>query len=306
MKDANEGPGVISMTGFASVEAAWEDWIWSTEMRSVNGRTLDLRFRLPDVDGLETQLRKRAQASLGRGNVTIQIKAQKADGAADATVNAAALARSIKLVAQIASAARDGGLDLAPTTAADIAAMRGVIETANLNTDARETEALRDAMLESAERCLAAFVADRAREGAALATIIHGQIAQIESLTDAATRAVGDRDAAQKASMERALSKLLDASEMPDEARLAQELALIAVKTDITEELDRLGAHIEAAKELLETVGPIGRKLDFLMQEFNREANTLCSKAQSSALTAIGLDLKTVIDQMREQVQNIE
>ncbi len=139
-----------------------------------------------------------------------------------------------------------------------------------------------------------------------MAAIISAQIDQIEALMKAALDAVGDRETAQKIAIERALARLLDATDLGDSVRLQQELALIAVKTDVTEEIDRLAAHIDAARDLLATEGPVGRKLDFLMQEFNREANTLCSKAQSSALTAIGLDLKTVIDQMREQVQNIE
>jgi len=129
---------------------------------------------------------------------------------------------------------------------------------------------------------------------------------EVERLRTIALTAAGARADAARAGLERNLARLLEATEVPDEARLAQELALIAVKTDITEELDRLTAHVAAARSLLVTQGPVGRKLDFLMQEFNREANTLCSKAQSTEMTAIGLDLKAVIDQMREQVQNIE
>ena len=121
-----------------------------------------------------------------------------------------------------------------------------------------------------------------------------------------ARAAVGDREAATRQAMQRAVARLLEVAEVPDEARLIQELALIAVKNDVTEEIDRLGAHVAAARDLLSQDGAVGRKFDFLMQEFNREANTLCSKSQSAALTAVGLDLKALIDQMREQVQNIE
>ncbi len=304
MKDARGTPKVHSMTGFASVQGHLENWVWSTDIRAVNGRTLDLRFRLPDIEGLEPDLRKRMQARLGRGNVTVQIKLQREEGTADTAINPAALSAALKVLADVTETARAAGFDLDPMTAADIAGMRSVVET----TDAtpKETKALRAEIIESLERGLDEFIADRAREGAALAAVLTGQIDQIAALTGAAEEAVGDREAAQKANIERALAKLLDATELPDESRLQQELALIAVKTDITEELDRLRAHIDAARELLATEGPVGRKLDFLMQEFNREANTLCSKAQSTALTSIGLDLKTVIDQMREQVQNIE
>lgn len=294
----------MSMTGFASVQGSVDGWTWTADIRAVNGRSLDLRLRLPDVDGLEPELRKLLQARLGRGNVTVQLKLTRDEGAAGVALNDAALLKAIEVLGQVASAAKAAGLPITPVSATDIATMRGVLETADAN--ALDTSALKAPFLASLTTCLEAFIADRAREGAALARVITDQIAEIERLTDAAEDALGDREVAQKAAMERALKRLLDTGDMPEEGRLAQELALIAVKSDVAEELDRLRAHIEAARALLATEGPVGRKLDFLMQEFNREANTLCSKAQSTALTTIGLDLKTVIDQMREQVQNIE
>jgi uncharacterized protein (TIGR00255 family) len=146
----------------------------------------------------------------------------------------------------------------------------------------------------------------RAAEGAVLARLIGAQLDEVARLTEAATREADARRAAAAGHLREALAKVLDNVDGVDETRLAQELALLAVKNDVTEELDRLGAHIGAARALLADGGPVGRKFDFLMQEFMREANTLCSKAQSMALTRIGLDLKTVIDQMREQVQNVE
>lgn len=295
---------VVSMTGFAAVQGSADGWSWTADIRSVNGRSLDIRLRLPDIEGLEPELRKRLQSRLGRGNVTVQVKLSRDESAASLTLNEAALEHSLKLLAHIGAAAKASGLEIAKISSADIATMRGVLE--NADTAAIETSHLKVPILSSLEECLTAFVADREREGAALSSILRDQIEQIEALTEAANATLGDREAAQRASMERALARLLDAGDMPDESRLAQELALIAVKTDVTEEIDRLRAHIGAARDLVGTDGPVGRKLDFLMQEFNREANTLCSKAQSAALTAIGLDLKTVIDQMREQVQNIE
>ncbi len=304
MKDDRSGQKVMSMTGFAAVQGSFEDWSWSADIRAVNGRSLDLRLRLPEVNGLEPELRKRLQARLGRGNVTVQLKLSQEEETSGITLNETALAATLEVLKSVEEAARTAGLDLASLRATDIAAMRGVVEISDA--DDSDKTGLKRALLDSLGEALDAFVADRAREGAALAAIISAQIDQIEGLMKAALDAVGDREAAQKLAIERALAKLLDATDLGDSARLQQELALIAVKTDVTEEIDRLAAHIDAARDLLATEGPVGRKLDFLMQEFNREANTLCSKAQSSALTAIGLDLKTVIDQMREQVQNIE
>lgn len=295
---------VMSMTGFAAVQGSFEGWSWTADIRAVNGRSLDLRLRLPDVDALEAEMRKRLQGRLGRGNVTVQLKLAREDAGTTMILNDTVLLETLGILSHIANAAEAAGVALSPAKPTDVAVMRGVLEVADAQ-DA-DTAVLKAPLLDSLSECLDAFIADRAREGESLAEIVRQQIDRIEELTRAATEALGDREQAQKESMRRALSKLLDTGDMPDEPRLLQELALIAVKTDITEELDRLAAHVAAARDLLQTDGPVGRKLDFLMQEFNREANTLCSKAQSSALTAIGLDLKTVIDQMREQVQNIE
>jgi uncharacterized protein (TIGR00255 family) len=182
-------------------------------------------------------------------------------------------------------------------------AMRGVLDTASADHD---TTALRDAILADFEAPLADFLAMRAAEGAALATILCDQLDQIAALTEQAARAAEARRADMAGVLRAQLARVMDNADGADPSRIAQELALIAVKSDVTEEIDRLRAHVAAARALLAETAPIGRKLDFLSQEFNREANTLCSKAQNTALTAIGLDLKSVIDQMREQVQNVE
>lgn len=294
-----------SMTGYASMQGATEGWSWNGEIKAVNGRSLDLRFRLPDIEGLETALRKMLQARLARGNVTINLKLSRDEGAQQTSVNVAGLDTALAVIAKINETATGAGIALAPVSATDIAGMRDVLEFADTGRDA-DVAGLRAALLKDFEACLIAFDADRAREGGSLGDVLGDQITRVEALVVDAAAALGDREAAARANLERGLARILDTTEVPDETRLMQELAMIAVKTDITEELDRLTTHVQAARDLLRQDTPIGRKFDFLMQEFNREANTLCSKSQSSALTAIGLDLKSVIDQMREQVQNIE
>jgi uncharacterized protein (TIGR00255 family) len=194
-------------------------------------------------------------------------------------------------------------MELAPASAADVLAQRGVLAAGEPETDSAPLLA---ALKDDFESLLEAFGAARSAEGASLGAILAGQVDRIAALAqEARSLAEARRDQAATALRE-ALARLLENAEGIDEARVAQELALLAVKQDVTEELDRLDAHVVAARTLLAEEGPVGRKLDFLMQEFNREANTLCSKAQSAALTRLGLDLKVTIDQMREQVQNVE
>ncbi len=304
MPASPKSPTLSSMTGFASQQGSAEGWSWTVDIRSVNGRGLDLRFRLPDwIEGLEPELRKTLQSRANRGTVSTGIRMQRDDTAAGLSLNAAQLNTALTLLAGIEAAAKEQGVKLRKTSPADIAAIRGVIDQSDTTT---ATPALRQAVLDSARACIDAFAADREREGQAIAAVIAAQIDRVESLVAAARAAVGDRETATRQAMERAIARLLDVAEVPDETRLMQELALIAVKNDVTEELDRLDAHIDAARALMTEKGAVGRKFDFLMQEFNREANTLCSKSQSRDLTAVGLDLKALIDQMREQVQNIE
>ena len=216
-----------------------------------------------------------------------------------------ALARMLDRIAAMPPEARAEarGFALAPVTAADLLSLRGVIDT---GPEANDPAPLVVALLEQINPLIDAFDATRQREGAAMQVVLEGQVAQIAALGVAARKAADSRRADQAEALRAALVRLTDAAPAIEPGRLEQELALIAVKSDITEELDRLDAHCEAARALLAADGPVGRKLDFLMQEFNREANTLCSKAQHAELTRIGLDLKTVIDQMREQVQNLE
>jgi uncharacterized protein (TIGR00255 family) len=297
----------VSMTGFASRKGQGAGHGWAWDIRSVNGKGLDLRLRVPDwIDGLELALRTEIGKALSRGNVSLTLKVQKdgmGDGGEGMRVNAPALQSVLRALAEVESAAMGAGVTLAQPTSADVLMVRGVIDTSAADED---TAPLRAAILADLPPLLADFSAMRAAEGAALNAVIAAQLDRIATLThEAAAIAEARRDSAATA-LRDALAKVLAAADGLDETRLAQELALIAVKQDVTEELDRLAAHVDAARALLAEDGPVGRKFDFLMQEFMREANTLCSKAQALALTRIGLDLKTVIDQMREQVQNVE
>lgn len=293
-----------SMTGFATARGSSGDWSWVWDLRSVNGRGLDLRLRLPDwIEGLEQAARQALQAAVSRGSVTLSLRISRDAGAGTAMLDRVALVRTVSVLREIEDLAAEHDLAVRHATAAEIAALPGVLSAPTEETD---TATLRGDLLADLPGLLAAFDAARAAEGAALGQVIGAQIDRIAALTGDAASSADARAEAQRAALKASVARVLDAAEGVDDARIAQELALLAVKSDVTEEIDRLRAHAVAARALLDDAAPKGRKLDFLMQEFNREANTLCSKAGSAALTAIGLDLKTVIDQMREQVQNVE
>lgn len=296
---------ITSMTGYASHrgQGAGHDWTW--DLRAVNGKGLELRLRVPDwIEGLEPAIRADLTKAAARGSVSLSLKVARDPGAAEAsTLNAVALNAALVALAEVEQAAMARGVTLAPSTPADLLTLRGVLDTAPAEED---TTPLRAAILADLPILLTAFNAMRAAEGRALHSVISAQLDRIAALVADATAAAGDRRSRAEATLRDGLDRLRSVVESFDEQRVAQELALLAVKSDVAEELDRLTAHIAAARALLVEKGPTGRKLDFLMQEFMREANTLCSKAGDMALTRIGLDLKTVIDQMREQVQNVE
>ncbi|HGG04365.1 MAG TPA: YicC family protein [Aliiroseovarius sp.] len=292
------------MTGYATLKGQLGAFSWVWDMRAVNARGLDIRLRLPDwIAGLEPALRKAIGGAVARGSVNVTLKLQRDGDDGVATINAAGLDRALALIAEIDHQAVQHGVTLAPPTAVDIAAMRGVVET---GTEVTDTAPLFAALTAQLPELLAAFNAMRASEGAALNAVLEDQLDQVTDLVSRASALVKARRAAQADTLRSNLARVLDNTDGADADRVAQELALIAVKSDIQEEIDRLAAHVAAARSLLKGAGVCGRKLDFLMQEFNREANTLCSKSQFQDLTAIGLDLKHVIDQMREQVQNVE
>lgn len=295
----------LSMTGFATRKGHGAAAGWTWDMRGVNGKGLDLRLRVPDwIDGLELALRGELARALSRGNISLTLRVTRDTAEAETVrLNPPALRAVLGALATVEAAAMQAGLTLAQSSPVDVLGFRGVLDSTAAEED---TAPLRAAILADLPPLLADFNAMRRAEGAALAQVIGAQIDTVHRLRTEAAAAAEARKTSQADVLRSQMARILDAAEAVDPARLAQELAVLAVKTDVTEELDRLGAHVTAARALLAETGPVGRKFDFLMQEFMREANTLCSKAQDIALTRIGLDLKTVIDQMREQVQNVE
>lgn len=293
-----------SMTGFASGQGEALGLSWSWDVRSVNARGLDVRVRVPDwIEGLEQALRGVLSKRLARGSVTVSLRLQGSATELAQELNEAQLDRVLSALQRIEEEAMKRGLSLTAPTAADLITVRGVMDVPQQQAD---PAAVRAHLLTDFEPVLDSFVASRASEGAALIQVLTEQLAQISAFVDQAADLAEARKDEQKERLNAALTRVLETAESVDDQRITQELAMIAVKADVTEELDRLRAHVEAGQALLVADGAVGRKLDFLMQEFNREANTLCSKAQSSPLTAVGLEMKTVIDQMREQVQNVE
>ncbi len=295
---------IKSMTGFAAAKGAGEGFGWAWDMRAVNARGLDIRLRLPDwIEGLEPKVRAAVAGVAARGNVTVSLKLARDEAGAGERIDQAALARVLTQLAEVDAAAAEAGVTLARPGTAEVLAMRGVLSG---DGGAADTAPLAAAIAADLPDLMAAFDAMRQAEGAALHKVLAGQLDRIEALTAEAADLAEARREHMRARLRDSLARVQDNTDGADEGRVAQELALIAVKADVTEELDRLRAHVAAARDLLETDGAVGRKLDFLSQEFNREANTLCSKSQFAELTRVGLDLKAVIDQMREQVQNVE
>lgn len=297
---------LASMTGFSRTQGTTGDIQWAWEIRSVNGRGLDLRLRLPNgFEALDQPVRKLASGALARGNVSINLQIQWTRTQTSYRINEEWLAALQRRASQMISEGSATAFDkIRPD---GLLGLRGVIETADetSSTAPLETET-HTALLAGAENAVMALLQARAEEGRSLASILTNHMDQIEALTAAARDTAAAQPEAIRSRLVRAISEA--ASEMPalPEDRLANEIALLAAKADVREELDRLVAHIAAGRALMDKGGPCGRKLEFLAQEFHREANTLCSKSQDVELTRIGLDLKTAIDQVREQVANVE
>jgi len=293
---------VSSMTGFARAEGQMGVWGWSWELKSVNAKGLDMRVRLaPGIDALEGPVRDRIAAKVKRGNVTASLTVTRAPGGERVVVNEAALEAMLALPAKYA-----GRVDAAPPRLDMLLAVRGIVEVVEAPDTEEERNRRSAAMLATLEAALGKLTQSRRNEGARLDALLAGHIAEIRRLVEAAQGSAGARPEKLKTRFEEQLKLLLDVRAPLAEDRLAQEVALLVSRGDVREELDRLRAHCEAAVEMLAGAGAIGRKLDFLAQEFNREANTLCSKSADVELTRLGLDLKATIDQFREQVQNVE
>lgn len=293
-----------SMTGYASAKGAAHGYSWTWDLRAVNSKGLDLRLRVPDwIDGLEPLLRGTLSKSLARGAVTLGLRVQKDVDAAPVALNSETLNAVLSALAEVEQQAMDRGISLSPSKASDILDLKGVLDAAS---GSDETAPLRQAIAAELPALIDSFKAMRTSEGKALESVLADQLKEIAQLTEKASEIAEKRKAETRENLRADLARILENSDGADETRVAQELAILAVKSDVTEELDRLNAHVDAAGDLIAKGSPVGRKLDFLMQEFNREANTLCSKAQNVELTRVGLDLKAVIDQMREQVQNVE
>ena len=291
---------ISGMTGFGRAEGAEGGWTWAVEVRSVNGRNLEVRFRgPPGFDRLEPLAKASAQKRFSRGQVTVGVQAKRADpGVAALKVNPDILARYLALANQLAE---EGAV---PPSADGLLALRGVLEAPEENEAPEARAAVEAAMAATLDAALDALKTSRDREGAQLLPVVTGFIDAIERLVVAAeTEAAAQTDAIRDRFTRRMSELAPDAPGLQD--RIFLEAAALATKADVREELDRLAAHVASARQLLQQP-PAGRKLDFLMQEFMREANTLCSKSATTALTGIGLELKAVIEQLREQVQNVE
>ena len=293
---------LASMTGYARAGGRVEGAAFACEVKSVNGRGLDLRLRLASgFDALEAEIRRRVGRALSRGSVTISLEVSRDTGGGEIALNRQALELVMATIEELshrieAQAPRLDG----------ILGLRGVLVEKPQPMGAAGEEALHGAILAAIDQCLAGLVEAREAEGDHLRAVIMARLDEIAALTDAAERHPARGREAILARLKLQLAELAEAGVALSEERLLQEAILLATKADIREELDRLSAHVAAARELVRQGGPVGRKLDFLAQEFNREANTLCSKSNAVELTAIGLDLKAAIDQLREQVQNIE
>jgi uncharacterized protein (TIGR00255 family) len=292
------------MTGYARVNGEENGVAWAWEVKSVNGRGLDVRTRLPPgYDFLDLPVRDAVQKRFKRGNITVNLTiSQKAQSGA-LTVNEPLLDELVALTRRW----REKAPDLAPPSLDGLLALRGVLETEQGGAEApAEDSDIAKTLLAQCDRALGQMETMRAEEGKRLAAVLTDLLNEIAFLvTDAVASSALD-PAELKAKLRQQVATLLEANANLSEERLAQEVALLLGKADVREELDRLGAHLAAARKMLSAAEPVGRKLDFLCQEFNREANTLCSKANDIALTRIGLGLKAAIEQFREQVQNIE
>lgn len=293
---------LASMTGFAREVGQTGPWRYVWELKTVNAKGLDVRLKTPPgFEALGEEARARIGRALQRGTCFASLTASREASPAVARVNTALLNSLVEALAPY-----DGRLGLRAPSVGALLGVRGVVEIAEAEEDEAAAAESAAGMLEGLDRALSELVVTRRQEGEALRGLLDRRIDAIEELAAAADACPARKAEAVKARLAEQIAALLDASQGLDPNRLHQEAVLLAAKADIREEIDRLRAHVGAARELIGKGGPVGRRLDFLAQEFSREANTLCAKANDVALTVIGLDLKTEVEQFREQVQNVE
>jgi len=291
-----------SMTGFARSHGTSGPYAFEWELKSVNAKGFDLRMRLPPGwDEIEAPARKRAAEVLSRGTVYANLNVKRAGASSTVRVNEDVLAGVVKIAGQLA-----GRIDAVAPSVDGLLAIKGVIEVVEPESDEEEDKAAKLAVAMAFDEALTALVEMRRREGVTLGEILSQRMDEIESLAKQAEAAPGRKPEAIRARLAEQIAALLESSDRFDSDRLNQEALLIAAKADIREELDRIASHISQAREMIGKGGAVGRRLDFLAQEFNREVNTCCSKSNDLELTNTGLAMKNVVEQFREQVQNLE
>jgi uncharacterized protein (TIGR00255 family) len=291
-----------SMTGFARGHGVCGSYAWAWEIKSVNGKGLDLRLRLPPGwDAVEVPARAQAAERLARGSIQANLTVERTGVLPAVRVNTAVLEAVLTAVRQLAPR-----LEASPPSLDGLLALKGVMEVGDVEENAEERRGAEKAVTAGFAEVVGALAEMRNHEGAALAGVLATRLSEIAALTQRAEVAPGRRPETIRARLAEQIAALLAQSDRFDPDRLHQEAILISTKADVREELDRLTAHVAQARLLIGQGGPIGRRLDFLAQELNREANTLCAKANDVELTNIGLELKAVVEQFREQVQNVE
>jgi uncharacterized protein (TIGR00255 family) len=291
-----------SMTGFARSHGASGPYTFEWELKSVNAKGFDLRMRTPPGwDEIEVSAKKRAGELLSRGTVYANLNIKRTNAAAAVRINEDVLAAVVRVAGELA-----GKIDAVAPSIDGLLSIKGVIEVVEPESDEAEDAAAKAAVAIAFEQALVDLVEMRRREGDALGKILLQRMDEIERLAKKAEAAPGRKPEAVRVRLAEQVAALLESSDRFDADRLAQEAILIATKADIREELDRIASHVAQAREMLGKGGPVGRRLDFLAQEFNREVNTCCSKSNDIELTNTGLEMKNVVEQFREQVQNLE
>jgi uncharacterized protein (TIGR00255 family) len=291
-----------SMTGFARSHGVCGSYAWAWEIKSVNGKGLDLRLRLPPGwDAIEPGARSRISETLARGSLQANLSVERTGAAPVVRVNTAVLEAVLATVRQLAPR-----LEASPPSLDGLLALKGVMEVSETEENEQERRSAEAAVTKGFAEAIGALAEMRRHEGGALGQLLTARLSEIAALAERADRSPGRRPEAIRARLAEQIAALLEQSERFDPDRLHQEAILIATKADVREELDRLAAHVAQARHLIAQGGAIGRRLDFLAQELNREANTLCAKANDLELTNIGLELKAAVEQFREQVQNVE